>query len=75
MHFGKIVKQVAYSKGLSAVDLADLLKKTVSATLSLYEQQAWNLDNIISVSTVLDHDFLVYLENPVRYKDSGYGLN
>ncbi|HYK76054.1 MAG TPA: hypothetical protein VEV16_03695 [Daejeonella sp.] len=62
MHFGKIVKNVAYSRGLSAQDLAEILNLQVSDILFLYEKKAWTLNNIKAVSYAFDHDFLKYLE-------------
>lgn len=68
MHFGKIVKHVAYSKGLSAQDLAERLGLNTSDILFLYEKKAWTLNNIMAVSCAFEHDFLKYLEFSYRFQ-------
>lgn len=71
MHFGKIVKRVAQSKGYSAEELAELLDRTGKEVLNLYEQEEWTSGNIKAVSTALDYNFGRYLDNirPFNFLD------
>ncbi|MDB5119930.1 MAG: hypothetical protein JWN56_1148 [Sphingobacteriales bacterium] len=63
MHFGKIVKNVAYSYDLSAEEFAEMLGHTEKHLLYLYEQKEWTSGNIKSASIALDHDFGKYFKN------------
>lgn len=67
MHFGKIVKRVALSQGLSAQDLAELLGQPERSVLEWYEQEEWSSNKIKSASAALDHDFGKYLNNSFKY--------
>ena len=57
MHFGKIVKNAAYSSGLSADGLAYMLGRTESELLKLYEQKEWLSGDIKMASQALNFDF------------------
>lgn len=63
MHFGKIVKKVAYSYDLSADEFAEMLGQTEKYLLFLYEQKEWTSENIKAVSIALDYDFGKYFGN------------
>jgi|GEM_PF-1642340 hypothetical protein len=61
MHFGKIVKRVAYSKDLSASELSYLMDRGLSEILLLYEEADWKASDILVASTALNYDFGKYL--------------
>lgn len=61
MYFGKLVKGVAHSSGLSAQDVANLLGRTEREVLELYEQDEWTSGNIKSVSVAMEYDFGKFL--------------
>lgn len=63
MHFGKIVKSIAHSQGLSAQDFAELLERSEKQVLELYEQEEWTSGTIKAASLALGHDFGKYLNN------------
>ena len=67
MHFGKIVKNVAYTAGLSADEFAVMLGITEVALLNLYEQKDWLSGDIKSASIALEHDFGKYFNNGFRF--------
>lgn len=67
MHFGKIVKDVAYSTGLSAQELAQMMGLTEVALLNLYEEKDWTSSNIKSASIALEHDFGKYFNNGFQF--------
>lgn len=67
MHFGKIVKNVAYSAGLSADEFAGMLGMTEVDLLRLYEQKDWTSGNIKSASIALEHDFGKYFSNGFQF--------
>lgn len=60
MHFGKIVKNAAYSKGFSATEFAYLLGVSETELLVLYEQTDWTSGNIKLASQALEFDFGKY---------------
>lgn len=60
MDFGKIVKNAAYSKGISAAELAFLIGISESELLVLYEQADWTSGNIILASQALEYNFGKY---------------
>lgn len=62
MHFGKIVKGVAYARDLSADDLAVLFLRTEKEVLELYEQEEWTSGDIKAASIALEHNFGKYLD-------------
>ncbi len=68
MHFGKIVKEVAQSNGLSAADFAALLGRTERGVLELYEQSEWTSTNIKAASVILEYDFGKYLNDGFNYE-------
>lgn len=67
MHFGKIVKGVAQSNGLSAEEFAVLLGRSGREVLALYEQEEWTSGNIKAASIALEHDFGKYLNDGYQY--------
>ncbi|WP_026898524.1 hypothetical protein [Daejeonella oryzae] len=67
MHFGKIVKNVAYSAGLSADNLALKLGVNEVILLNLYEQKDWTSGNIKAVSVALEHDFEKYFATGFQF--------
>lgn len=67
MHFGKIVKGVAYAQNLAADDFAILVGRTESEILSLYEQEEWTSGNIKEASIALEHNFGKYLDNTLPF--------
>ena len=67
MHFGKIVKGVAQSSGLSAEEFAVLLGRSGKEVLELYEDEEWTSGNIKAASVALEHDFGKYLNEGIVY--------
>ena len=67
MHFGKIVKNAAYSAGHSADEFAYMLGITETELLELYEQKEWLSGNIKLASQALDHDFGTHFSNSVKF--------
>jgi len=67
MHFGKIVKGVAYAQDLSANDFALLVSQTETEILELYEQEEWTSGNIKAASIALEHNFGKYLDNTLPF--------
>ena len=67
MHFGKIVKGVAYSKGCSAEDVAEMLGWSMRDVLRLYEEAEWTSGNIKSASIALEHNFGKYLDGSLPF--------
>lgn len=67
MHFGKIVKGVAHSYGLSANEMAASLGRTEREVLELYEQEEWTSGIIKQASVALEHDFGKYLNNSYAF--------
>ncbi|HYK75972.1 MAG TPA: hypothetical protein VEV16_03285 [Daejeonella sp.] len=67
MHFGKIVKNVAYSAGLSAQEFSTMMGMSELALLNLYEQKDWTSSNIKSASIALEHDFGKYFNNGFQF--------
>ena len=67
MHFGKIVKNVAYSTGLSANEFAVMMGVTEAELLKLYEQKDWLSGNIKLASIALEHDFGKYFKNGFQF--------
>jgi len=67
MHFGKIVKRVAYDQGLSADDFASLVGRTEKEILELYEQGEWTSGTIKAASVALEHNFGKYLDNTLPF--------
>ena len=67
MHFGKIVKNVAYSAGLSAEEFSVMLGITEVDLLTLYEKKEWKSGNIKSASIALEHDFGKYFTNGFQF--------
>lgn len=68
MHFGKIVKNAAYSSGHSANEFAYKLGITESELLKLYEQKDWLSGNIKLASQTLDHDFGKHLNSGYQFE-------
>lgn len=62
MHFGKIVKRVAYSKDLSADELSVMMERTITDILFLYEEADWKSSDILAASKALNCDFGRYLD-------------
>lgn len=60
MHFGKIVKKVAYSYDLSAEEFAEMIGQTEIHLLNMYEQKEWTSGNIKAASIALNYDFGKY---------------
>ena len=67
MHFGKIVKGVAYTQNLSASDFALLVGRTEREILELYEQEEWTSGNIKVAPIALEHNFGKYLDNTLPF--------
>lgn len=67
MHFGKIVKGVAYAQNLSANDFALLVDRTETDVLELYEQEEWTSGTIKAASLALEHNFGKYLDNTLPF--------
>lgn len=67
MHFGKIVKNAAYSSGYSANEFAYMLGITETELLRLYEQNDWLSGNIKLASQVLNHDFGKHFDNGAQF--------
>ena len=67
MHFGKIVKNVALSKGVCASELAELLGRSEKQVLELYEQREWTSGTIKVASTALKYDFGKYLNSSFKF--------
>jgi len=67
MHFGKIVKGVAYAQNLSANDFALSVGRTESEILKLYEEDEWMSGNIKAASIALEHNFGKYLDNTLPF--------
>lgn len=67
MHFGKIVKNAAYSSGHSANEFAYMLGITEIELLKLYEQKDWLSGNIKLASQALDYDFGKHFNNSVQF--------
>lgn len=67
MHFGKIVKKVAQSNGISAEEFAVLLGKSCKDILELYEQEEWTSGNIKRASIALEYDFGKFLNDSFEY--------
>jgi hypothetical protein len=67
MHFGKIVKGVAYSQDLSAGDVAELMSKSSKEILALYEEEEWKSGDIKAASVALRHNFGKYLDNSLPF--------
>lgn len=63
MHFGRIVKNASYSKGLSANEFAYLLGISETELLVLYEQSDWTSGNIKLASQTLEFDFGKYFNS------------
>jgi hypothetical protein len=57
MHFGKIVKNAAYSSGMPASELAYLIGVSESELLKRYEEKEWLSGDIKLASQVLNADF------------------
>lgn len=62
MHFGKIVKRIAQSRGYSAEEFAELLGRPGREVLDLYEQEEWTSGNIKAASVALQYNFGKYLD-------------
>lgn len=67
MHFGKIVKGVAYAQDLSAEELGSLLGKDEREVLALYEEDEWLSGDIKAASIALEHNFGKYLDNTLPF--------
>ena len=67
MHFGKIVKNAAYSSGLAADELAYMLGRTESELLKLYEQKEWLSGDIKMASEALNCDFGRFFNYSYRF--------
>lgn len=67
MHFGRIVKKVAYSQGFSAKDFAELLGRSEKQVLELYEQEEWTSGTIKAASVALEHDFGKYFNGNLKF--------
>lgn len=67
MHFGKIVKDIAYAQNLSANDFALLVSRTETEILELYEHEEWTSGNIKAASIALEHNFGKYLDNTLPF--------
>jgi predicted transcriptional regulator len=67
MHFGKIVKEVAYAQNLSAGDLASLLGCTEKEVLESYEREEWTSNAIKAASIALEHNFGKHLDNTLPF--------
>lgn len=57
MHFGKIVKNAAYSSGLSADEFAYRIGISESDLLNLYETKEWLSGDIKLAAQALNYDF------------------
>ena len=75
MHFGKIVKNAAYSSGRSANEFAYMLGITESELLKLYEQKDWLSGHIKLASQALDHDFGQHFSNGLQFDFMSTDLN
>lgn len=62
IHFGKLVKQVAHSRNLSAEELAHLMQRDISTVLRLYEDEQWLSGDIVRASAALNYDFGPHLD-------------
>jgi hypothetical protein len=67
MHFGKLVKGVAYAQNLTAYDLASMLGRQETEVLALYEEEEWTSGNIKAASIALEHNFGKYLDNTLPF--------
>lgn len=67
MHFGKIVKNAAYSSGYSANEFACMLGITEAELLRLYEQNDWLSGNIKLAAQTLNYDFGKHFNNGARF--------
>lgn len=67
MHFGKIVKNAAYSAGHSANEFAFMMGITETELLKLYEQKEWLSGDIMLASQTLNHDFGKHFNNRFRF--------
>jgi hypothetical protein len=67
MHFGKIVKKVAHSQGLSAAEFSEFFGNTELEMLKLYEQEDWISSDIKKASIALEHNFGKYLDNTLPF--------
>ena len=67
MHFGKIVKNAAYSSGLSADEFAHIIGVSESNLLELYEQKEWLSGDIKLASQALNYDFGSYFNNSFSF--------
>lgn len=67
MHFGKIVKEVALAKEVSAEELGVLLGRSCSEVLLMYEQEEWTSTNIKCASVALEYDFGRFLNDGYYY--------
>ncbi|HUH33984.1 MAG TPA: hypothetical protein VLZ28_08510 [Daejeonella sp.] len=75
MHFGRIVKNAAYSAGHSAKEFAYMLGITETELLKLYEQKEWLSGNIKLASQVLEHDFGKHFNNGVQFDFRSADMN
>lgn len=67
MHFGKIVKNAAYSSGLSAEEFGTLLGIKECELLLLYEKMDWTSGNIKLASDALEYNFGKYFNNSFQF--------
>lgn len=63
MHFGKLVKKVAFSRSLCAEELAGLMGKETRDVLFLYENEQWLSGDIAMASGVLNYNFGRHLDH------------
>lgn len=67
MHFGKIVKGIAYGQGLSAAEFSELFGNSEREMLELYELEDWKASDIKKASVALEHNFGKYLDNTLPF--------
>lgn len=67
MHFGKIVKNAAYSSGLSADEFAHIIGVSETNLLELYEQKEWLSGDIKLASQALNYDFGRFFNNSYNF--------
>jgi len=67
MHFGKIVKRVAYAQRLSAAEFSVLFGCTERQILEMYEQEDWKSSDIKTASVALEFNFGKYLDNELPF--------
>jgi transcriptional regulator with XRE-family HTH domain len=63
IHIGKIIKEIAFKKGISSKQIANAINRSESNSTKIFEKDDMNVEDIIIISYLLEYCILYFVVN------------